>query len=109
LPTKGHAGRSGTTYLHNLLSADEQFAYPNTWRAPSAHTLLLTERYSEIAKLVSPKARLIDNMNLGATVPFEDEYATCGTLCSPFFGCAFPGERTTTTYISPSEVCRKRR
>jgi hypothetical protein len=48
-------------------------------------------------------------MNLGATVPFEDEYATCGTLCSPFFGCAFPGERTTTTYISPSEVCRKRR
>lgn len=82
--------RSGTTYLHNLLSADERFAYPNVWRALNPHTFLSTERYSAIVKLASPKTRLIDNMDLGADVPFEDEFATCGTLCSPFFGWVFP-------------------
>jgi omega-hydroxy-beta-dihydromenaquinone-9 sulfotransferase len=82
--------RSGTTYLHNLLSADEQFAYPNVWRALNPHTFLSTERYSAIVKLVSPKTRLIDDIELGADVPFEDEFATCGTLCSPFFGWVFP-------------------
>lgn len=82
--------RSGTTHLHNLLALDEQFAYPNVWRALNPHTFLSTERYSRIVGLVSPKTRLIDNMDLGADVPFEDEFATCGTLHSPFFGWVFP-------------------
>jgi hypothetical protein len=82
--------RSGTTYLQNLLAQDEQFAHPNVWRATNPHTFITTERYSNIVKFVSPKTRLIDNMALGADVPFEDEYATCGTLCSPFLVDAFP-------------------
>jgi hypothetical protein len=36
------------------------------WQALNPYALLSTERYSEIAKLVSPKTRLIDNMDLGA-------------------------------------------
>ena len=82
--------RSGTSYLHNLLSLDERFAHPTVWRVLNPHTFLTTERYSAIVKLASPKTRLLDNMDLGADVPFEDEFATCGTLCSPFLADAFP-------------------
>jgi hypothetical protein len=82
--------RSGTTYLHNLLALDKRFAHPNVWRVLNPHTFLSTERYSDIVKLVSPKTRLIDSVDLGADVPFEDEYATCGTLCSPVLAGALP-------------------
>jgi hypothetical protein len=82
--------RSGTSYLHNLISLDERFAHPTVWRVLNPHTFLTTERYSAIVKLASPKTRLIDSMDLGADVPFEDEFATCGTLCSPFLANAFP-------------------
>ena len=82
--------RSGTSYLHNLISLDEQFAHPTVWRVLNPHTFLTTERYSAIVKLASPETRLIDSMDLGADVPFEDEFATCGSLCSPFLAEAFP-------------------
>jgi omega-hydroxy-beta-dihydromenaquinone-9 sulfotransferase len=82
--------RSGTSYLHNLISLDERFAHPTVWRVLNPHTFLTTERYSAIVKLASPKTRLMDSMDLGADVPFEDEFATCGTLCSPFLADAFP-------------------
>ena len=82
--------RSGTTYLHNLLALDKRFAHPNVWRVLNPHTFLTTERYSDIVKLVSPKTRIIDSVDLGADVPFEDEYATCGTLCSPVLAGALP-------------------
>jgi omega-hydroxy-beta-dihydromenaquinone-9 sulfotransferase len=82
--------RSGTTYLHRLFAADERFAYPNTWEALNPHTFLSTERYSGIIEHAGPKTRLIDDMSLEADAPFEDEFATCGTLCSPFLAFAFP-------------------
>src|SRR5215218_1967802 len=71
--------RSGTTYLHNLLALDTQFAYPNIYQVLNPHTFLSTERHSK-ALFVSPSTRMMDNVALNATVPFEDEFATCGTL-----------------------------
>ena len=82
--------RSGTTHLHNLLSLDEQFAHPNMWQVLNPHTFLCTERYSAIMELAAPKTRLIDNVAFAAEVPHEDEFATCGTLCSPCVGWIFP-------------------
>jgi hypothetical protein len=35
----------------------------------------------------------MDNVALNATVPFEDEFATCGTLRSPFLTWVFPRDR----------------
>ena len=32
----------------------------------------------------------MDNVGLNARVPFEDEFATCGTRCSPFLTWVFP-------------------
>jgi omega-hydroxy-beta-dihydromenaquinone-9 sulfotransferase len=82
--------RSGTTYLHRLFAADERFAYPNAWEALNPHTFLSTERYSGILELAGPRTRIIDDMSLDAGVPLEDEFATRGTLCSPFLRWAFP-------------------
>jgi omega-hydroxy-beta-dihydromenaquinone-9 sulfotransferase len=104
--------RSGTSYLHNLISLDEQFAHPTVWRVLNPHTFLTTERYSAIVKLASPKTRLIDSMDLDADVPFEDEFATCGSLCSPFLAEAFPRQADyydrylTFRTVPPEEVAR---
>jgi hypothetical protein len=84
--------RSGTTHLHNLLALDTQFAYPNVYQVFNPHTFLTTERYSK-ALFVSPSTRMMDNVTLNATVPFEDEFATCGTLHSPFLTWVFPRDR----------------
>jgi hypothetical protein len=81
--------RSGTTYLHNLLATDPQFAYPTMYQVLNPHTFLSTERYSKML-FVSPKTRMMDNMSIDANVPFEDEFATCGTLHSPFLSWVFP-------------------
>jgi LPS sulfotransferase NodH len=83
--------RSGTTYLHNLLATDSQFAYPDIYQVLNPHTFLSTERYSKFLFL-SPKTRMMDNVGLNAGVPFEDEFATCGTLHSPFLTWVFPRE-----------------
>jgi hypothetical protein len=86
----GHR-RSGTTHLLNLLTIDEQFAYPNMFQALNPHTFLTTERFSKYVRVLSPKTRIIDNMKLGFEVPFEDEFATCNsTLHSPYLSWAFP-------------------
>jgi hypothetical protein len=81
--------RSGTTYLHNLLATDTQFAYPNMYQVLNPHTFLSTERYAKIL-FMSPKTRMMDNMRVNAGVPFEDEFAACGTLHSPFLTWVFP-------------------
>jgi omega-hydroxy-beta-dihydromenaquinone-9 sulfotransferase len=84
--------RSGTTYLHNLLALDAQFAYPNFYQVLNCHTFLSTERYSKQLLFISPRTRIMDSMDLNAGVPFEDEFATCGTLHSPFLTWVFPRE-----------------
>src|SRR3954452_13836592 len=81
--------RSGTTYLHNLLATDAQFAYPNVYQVLNPHTFLSTERYSKVL-FTSARTRMMHNMEFNAGVPFEDEFATCGTLNSPFLAWVFP-------------------
>jgi omega-hydroxy-beta-dihydromenaquinone-9 sulfotransferase len=81
--------RSGTTHLHNLLATDTQFAYPNIYQVLNPHTFLSTEQYSRLL-FISPKTRIMDNVRLNPRVPFEDEFATCGTLHSPFLTWVFP-------------------
>ena len=82
--------RSGTTHLHNLLAVDERFAYPNVWQALNPHTFLSTERYANTFRFAFPTTRIMDNVRFGTGVPFEDEFAVCGTAHSPFFSWVLP-------------------
>jgi hypothetical protein len=83
--------RSGTTHLHNLLAADEQFACPNLWQALNPQTFLSSERVSRIFGLVSPTTRLVDSVGFGFETPQEEEFAICNaTFLSPYIGWALP-------------------
>src|SRR5690606_31429064 len=48
------------------------------------------EKYAQTLKFVFPKTRIMDNMSFGTGEPFEDEFAVCGTLRSPFLIWVFP-------------------
>lgn len=82
--------RSGTSHLHNLLSVDKRFAYPNMYQVLNPHTFLSTERFSKSVRFIAPRTRIVDNMSFGFEVPWEDEFSTVGTLHSPLLWLVFP-------------------
>jgi omega-hydroxy-beta-dihydromenaquinone-9 sulfotransferase len=70
--------RSGTTLLHNLLTQDERFAYPNNFQVFWPLTFLVTEkRNAPLMGSMMPKKRPQDNMTIGIQEPQEDEFALC--------------------------------
>lgn len=84
--------RTGTTYLHELLALDEQFAYPTTFQC--FHPLAFMACGWWVKPLTSfliPKHRPMDNMGMGWEAPQEDEFAllTMG-LPTTYRRIAFP-------------------
>ncbi len=84
--------RSGTTHLHNLLSLDRRFAYPNLFEVLNPHTFLWTEGLlARLGGWFVPKKRRQDNVQLGLGLPAEDEMALCGLgLASFILSWVFP-------------------
>jgi len=84
--------RSGTTYLHNLLTQDQEFRYPTTLQTViPALFIKYGELFRPIVESSLPETRPEDNVPLGANLPQEEEYAL-GNL-SPFSfynGWCFP-------------------
>jgi hypothetical protein len=75
--------RSGTTYLHNVLSCDPQFGFFTTFQAYLPGVFLGSERL--LKPLVSssiPEKRPMDDVGMDAEYPQEDQYAV-GAI-SPF-------------------------
>jgi hypothetical protein len=84
--------RSGTTMLHELLTLDEQFGFPNTYQCLAPHHFLLTERHlAPVMQVFSPKRRPMDAMPLHVALPQEDEFALCNLgAATPYLSWAFP-------------------
>jgi hypothetical protein len=85
--------RSGTTYLHELLSLDERFIWPTTYQCFAPHHFLLTQWL--LTRLVRiPRRRPMDNVTLGWHQPQEDELALC-VMGIPSLYChlAFPNHQ----------------
>lgn len=84
--------RSGTTHLHNLMTIDDRFAYPNLYEVVFPHTFLATEPV--VARLLAPlipKKRLGDNVRQSIAMAAEDEFALCAaTAISPYMSSSFP-------------------
>jgi len=78
--------RSGTTLLHNLMSLDTQFTYPNLYQVIFPGSFLLTERIvTRITRWGLPKTRGVDNLPAGWNMTQEDEVAIMAmTLLSPY-------------------------
>lgn len=87
----GHM-RSGTTFLHYLMSKDERFAYPTTTEAIFPWVFLtLNKILRAFMSLVLPQKRPMDNMKINENLPQEEELAIAN-LCpySPNNGAYFP-------------------
>ena len=85
--------RSGTTLLHNLITLDRQFTYPNLYQVMYSGNFLLTEKVvTRLTGWVLPKTRPMDNLPAGWTLPQEDEMAILlRTLTSPYLMLAHQG------------------
>lgn len=84
--------RSGTTYLHNLLSQDSRFAFPTRYEVSFPHTFLQLEALDKrMLGLLMPASRPQDNVTIGFDEPHEDEVALCGLIGRTFLmDLAFP-------------------
>ena len=68
--------RSGTTYLHYLISKDNQFSFCATYQVLMPNLFLTMGVFLEkFLRGVLPKTRLMDNLKMTTTLPKEEEFA----------------------------------
>ena len=68
--------RSGTTFVHNVFTQDEQFGYCTTYQTVFPHLMLWGYGFfTSLTKLFMPNTRATDKMELGVDVPQEEEVA----------------------------------
>ena len=98
--------RSGTTHLHNLLSVDPRFAFPNYYQANFPGTFLSSEAIGSRLDFLTPRKRPHDDVTMGLGTPAEDELALCvDTLLSPHMSWHFPARNGHyRRYLTLSEV-----
>lgn len=87
--------RSGTTYLHELLSLDDQFAIPRNSHVGNPTGFLVFGRLTTFAMAVlMPWHRPMDGMDWSIDSPAEDEFAIAySSGLSPVWGLGFPRDR----------------
>ncbi len=87
--------RSGTTYLHMLLTQDQQFGYASNLQTIFPLVFLGSRWF--FAKLLEdsmPKQRRQDNFKLGIDQPGEEEFAMANMSTESFYhGIPFPNRR----------------
>lgn len=84
--------RQGTTHLHNLLTIDDRFAFPNMYHCMFPFTFVTSEALqARFIDLLLPRRRPMDNMQWNMRSPQEDEFALA-LMCqkSSYLGWVFP-------------------
>ena len=84
--------RSGTTYLHNLITQDDNFGYISSLQTWCPELFLGSKPLIQfILKSFLPKNRPMDNLELSAELPQEEEYALGNVSPYSFYhGWYFP-------------------
>ncbi len=84
--------RSGTTFLHELLSLDPRFTYPTTYECFAAEHFLESRcLLGPLVRRLLPGKRPMDDVAMGLDRPQEDEIALCSMGApSPMLRMAFP-------------------
>ena len=84
--------RTGSTFLHQLMDLDDQFAAPTVFQVSIPDSFLVSRKYYEpVMSRVMRARRPMDNVKLGFDEPQEDEYALLKlTLDSPLVKLIFP-------------------
>ncbi len=84
--------RSGTTYLHSVLSCDKQFGYTTTYQTVLPNAMLFGQPlFKAIMRCVMPSRRPVDGLELDPDLPQEEEFALSGmSRCSYYNFWFFP-------------------
>jgi hypothetical protein len=86
--------RSGTTFLHQLLSLDDRFYTPTMQDVLFPHSILTSGPMGFFMNLFLPANRGVDQVRLGIHEPFEDEFALAiSSRVSPYLGWTFPSHK----------------
>ncbi len=68
--------RSGTTYMHNVLSCDKHFGYNTTYQTVFPHLMMFAQPFfKKNMSWLMPNKRPTDNMELAVDLPQEEEFA----------------------------------
>ena len=79
--------RSGTTYLHELLSQDPQFCYVSLWNTMLPDSFLILEPMKKFLSNFLPKQRPMDEIKVDIDGPYEEEAAIAVFSIWSFFHC----------------------
>lgn len=84
--------RSGTTYLHNVLSLDKNLGYFSTFHTSLPGIFLGSETlFKSFVALSLPEKRPMDDVTMGTDLPQEDEFALAAfSTYSANHGLCFP-------------------
>jgi uncharacterized protein YozE (UPF0346 family) len=79
--------RSGTTYLHELLSKDPQFCYASLWNTLLPECCFILEPMKTFLSKFLPSERPMDAIKVDMDGPYEDEAALAVLSPWSFFHC----------------------
>jgi hypothetical protein len=79
--------RTGTTYLHELLSMDPQFCYVSLWNTLLPDSFLVLDPLKDFLSVFLPKKRPMDQIDVEMDGPYEEEAAISVLLPWSFFHC----------------------
>lgn len=106
----GHP-RSGTTYLHNLMSQDKNFGWVSLLQCVAPNHFLVNEKLLKlILKIFLPKTREMDNVTLSIYDPQEEQFAMSNiSFYSAFHLFHFPKNMVEifTKYVLLDEISQK--
>jgi len=78
--------RSGTTFLHYLMGQDKNLAYVSTFETMTPNMMIKNEKiFKNIVKNHLPNKRPMDNLELNADLPYEEEYAVANLSPYSFY------------------------
>ena len=82
--------RSGTTLLHNLLSQDDQFTFPDTYQCFLPGVFLTGKSFlKSIHRRTLPVVRPMDNVAMDPDFPQEEEFAMSSLTCHSYYQSIF--------------------
>ncbi len=82
--------RSGTTFMHNVLSCDRHFGYNTTYQTVFPHLMMFGQAFfkKNMAWLM-PDKRPTDNMELAVDLPQEEEFALANMMPYTYYNFWF--------------------
>lgn len=82
--------RSGTTFVHNVLSCDKQFGYCTTYQTVFPHLMMFGQSFfKKNMSWLMPDHRPTDNMELAVDLPQEEEFALSNMCPYTFYNFWF--------------------